>query len=729
MQIKKVFSSVMALGLTLTLASCGGSGTDSIDTSETNTGSTSEETTDENETSEESEELDQAAKEDLENFESQTSNDTLVVGVGTMNGDFIQGFGNDANDVKIRRLLGIEGNNGFTTYVQDENGQWDWNKAILAEEPTSENNEDGSMTVTFKLKDDIKWSDGEPLTADDFLFFTLLQSDWNYTSMTGSLQIGDDGLVGYEDFHNNKSNELEGLSKIDDHTFAVTIDSSELPYFDVQSLSNEGARPIHYVAPNLQVAENGKSLQVKDGYEVTDADKEEFIQSVDTRIGKIQEEFDESYPEVPADGSDEKAQYDEDLKARDEKIAELEKSKEGDIDPTRLLIDKAAIFETEEYRFKPEVTPGPYKFESFKNNMTKLTLNENYPGNFRGDKATIPNIIVQVVNSNIAVDLLENGDIDVWEDENTGGKIDQMKKAYDDGKIQLGSFERNGYGNITFLTDRGATQYKEVRQAIAYLMDRNEFVASYAGGYGVVTNGMYGQSQWMYKERGADVEGEMTNYTLNIDKANELLDQTPYKYESDGKTPWDKSKLDQNFKGDLDGFDYYRYDENGKRLVVNQYGSDESPITTLISNQLPVNAAQAGMEYNVTSGAFSTLIELYNYPKEDPDYTAFNMGSDFGVPFDPWLYYSQEGPFNKTRTKDPEADKITEELRKTNPDDVEGYLDKWVEFQKWYNDYLPEIPLYSNIYHTGYTNRVKGFDVMSPVWHLNDQINAITLSE
>ena len=717
----------MALGLSLTLASCGGSDTDSLNPSEDV--QTSKESTDEKADSQEENELDQDAKEDLDNFERQTSNDTLVVGVGSMNGDFIQGFGNDANDVKTRRLLGIEGNNGFTTYVQDENGQWQWNKAVLAEEPTSVNNDDGSMTVTFKLKDDVKWSDGELLTADDFLFLTLLQSDYNYISMTGSLQIGDDGLVGYEAFHNNQADELEGLEKIDDYSFSVTIDAKELPYFDVQSLSNEGARPLHYIAPNLQVAENGKSLQVKDGYEVTEQDKEEFIQSVDTRIGKLKEEFEENYPEVPEDGSEEKEEYDQDLKDRDEKIAELEASKEGDIDPTRLLIDKAAIFETEEYRFKPEVTPGPYKFESFKNNMTKLTLNENYPGNFRGDKATIPNIILQVINDNIAVDLLENGDIDVWEDENTGGKIDQMRKAADEGKIQIGSFERNGYGNITFLTDRGPTQHKEVRQAIAYLMDRNEFVASYAGGYGVVTNGMYGQSQWMYKERGADVEGEMVNYTLNIDKANELLDKTPYKYEKDGKTPWDKAKLEENFKGDLEGFDYYRYDENGNRLVVNQYGSDQSPITTLISNQLPINAAQAGMEYNVTSGSFSTLIELYNYPKENPDYTAFNMGSDFGVPFDPWLYYSQEGPFNKTRTNDPEADRITEDLRKTDPSDVEGFLDKWVEFQIWYNDYLPEIPLYSNIYHTGYSNRVKGFDIMSPVWHLNDQINAISLGE
>ncbi len=722
----------MALGLSVTLAACGSDDaqttTDSTDTS-SDVEETATETGEEADTGEEDTETSTEEAAEAENFEAQTANDTLVQGVDSLNGDFIQGFGNDVDDVKVRRFLGIEGNNGFSPYVQDENGEWQWNEAILVEDPERVENGDGSVTVTFKLKDDVKWSDGEPLTADDYLFFSLLHSHPSYIPMTGSMEIGDDSLLGYEAYHSGDSEELEGLEKIDDYTFSLTISAEELPYFDVQALSTAGDRPIHHIAPDLRVADNGKSLVARDDYELTDSEREEYIQSVDTRIGKIKEEFDETYPEEPAADSEEREAYDQAVAERDAEIAELEASKEGDIDPTRLLIDKAAIFETEEYRFNPAVTEGPYKFESYGNNMAKLSLNENYPGNFRGDKATVPNIILQVVNPNIAADLLENGDIDVWEDETEGGKIDQMRAAADEGKIQVSSFERNGYGNVTFLTDRGATQYKEVRQAIANLMDRNEFVANYAGGYGVVTNGMYGQSQWMYKERGADVESKMTNYTLNVDNANELLDQTPYIYEEDGTTPWDKEKAASEFTGDIEGFNYYRYDENGNRLVVNQYGADESPITTLISNQLPVNAAQAGMEYNVTAGSFSTLVDLYRNPKEDAEYTAFNMGTGFAVPFDPWLYYSTEGPFNQTRTNDPAADEITESMRRTDPEDREGYLDKWEEFQVWFNDYLPEIPLYSNIYHTGYTNRVQGFDIISPVWHLNDQINAINLGE
>ncbi|NTW11776.1 MAG: peptide ABC transporter substrate-binding protein [Anaerolineales bacterium] len=62
----------------------------------------------------------------------------------------------------------------------DENGQ---PVPVLAKEiPSLENGgltEDG-LTVTIKLRDDITWSDGEPLTADDYVFtYDMIMSDKN----------------------------------------------------------------------------------------------------------------------------------------------------------------------------------------------------------------------------------------------------------------------------------------------------------------------------------------------------------------------------------------------------------------------------------------------------------------------------------------------------------------------------------------------------------------------
>ena len=741
MKMKRVFSSLMALGLATTLVACGGD-TDSAKKSKDDSKTKDSATEDKKDDSQDADNADDktadgkegeqnaADQKELEDFDAQTSDDTIVLGIGEFSGDFLQGWQNNISDIQIRRLLGIEGNNGYRTVVQDETGAWVNNKAVLEEDPKVTDNEDGSRTYTYKIKKGLKWSDGKEITADDYLYDSLIYSHPSFIPVTGSTRIGSDALKGYEDYHLGKSDTFEGLKKIDDYTFESTIDSSFLPYYEEVSLAALDPLPLHVVSENLVLNEEGNKLVAKDGYEPSEEEKQKYKDSLQEQIDNLDKDFEENN-EKPADDAseDEKSAYDEAKKEHDDQVKELEDRLNGDVDPTQQLLEQAMLNITNEYRLAPSVVCGPYVFDEYKNNMVKLSLNPNYAGNFKGEKATIPHIIAQYVNQNIAVDLVENGDIDVWEKETDGGKIDQIRSEADAGKIKYNTYERNGYGSINFLTDRGNTKYKEVRQAIAHLIDRNSFVQSYAGGYGVVTNGMYGTSQWMYQDRGADLEGKLTNYQLNIDKANELLDKTPYKFESDGKTAWDKAKAEEAFNSDADNFDYYRYDENGKKLVVNQYGSDESPITTLISNQLPNNAKQAGMEYNVTAGSFATLLQYYYTQEEDPEYTAFNMGQDFGTPFDPWYQYNSKGNDNKTHTNDPKADELTVKLRQTDPKDKEGYLDNWEDFELWYNDYLPEIPLYSNQYHTAYANRVQGFDVSTPTWGFSDQINALSLEK
>ena len=735
MKMKKIFSTMMALGLAATLAACGGDDAKKDDAADKKDDQAVDQAADKKDDKDAKDADENALSDDekaeLDNFDKQTADDTLVVGTSEMSGDFYGSWSNNSYDVKVRRYIGTEGNNAYLTMVQDEGGQWKANMTILEKEPETVKNEDGSETTTFTIKKDLKWSDGQPITADNYLFDMLFHAYPSYQLVTGAFTIGADSVKGYEAYKGGDDDKFEGLEKVDDYTFKVTTDASYLPYYESAFLKQVSPFPIHAIADNIEVAKEGNKIVAKDGYKPTEDEKKKYIENIDAQIAKTNEDFNEQNPAPKDDASeDEKKAYEEAKAENDKKVADLESRKSGDIDPTNMLIEEAMQKEFNEYRIKPTVSCGPYKFDSYENNMAKLSLNENYAGNFKGEKATIPHVIVQYVNSKIAVDLLENGDIDLWESEAEGALIDQMRAAADEGKIGgYNTFERNGYGNVVFLTDRGTTKYKEVRQAIAHLMDRNSYVQSFAGGYGVVTNGMYGTSQWMYKERGADLEAsdDFNKYTLNLEKANELLDKTPFKFEKDGKTPWDKKKADEEYAKNPDGFDYYRYDENGKKLQVNQYGSDESPITTLISNQVPVNAKQVGMEYNVTAGSFATLLDYYYHPKEDAEYTVFNKGLSFGTPFDPWYQYNSKGSDNMTRTNDPKADELTVKLRQTDPDDKEGYLDTWEEFEKWYNDYLPEIPLYSNQYHSGYSKRVKGFDINTPVWESEYQINAMSL--
>ncbi|MDO4594780.1 MAG: ABC transporter substrate-binding protein [Tissierellia bacterium] len=715
MNTKKLFSSLLVAGMSLTLAACG-SGSSSTDSSASNANS---------QPSSGNAAVTEDVTSNVDDFQTQTSGDTLVYGTSSMNGDWIRGFTNSSYDVMGRKLMGTDYYNGYTTYSRDKDGVYVVNKTTLTEDPEFKENEDGSKTATFKLNPDLKWSDGEAVTADDYVFASLMISDDQYGPLTGANSVGNDKAKGYKEYHAGETEEFEGVKKIDDHSFEYTISKDYLPYFAESSMYAISPLPMHSLAENLAISESGSAFAVKDGYELSDEDKENYKKTIDDQIEAKNKELEEAKAEEDFGSSDQK-EYDDQIKELEDRKS---KADSGDVDATDLLKEEAMLKYANEYRFKPDPVSGPYKFESFGNNMLKLTLNDQYAGNYEGKKATIPNIVLQAVNNKIAVDLLVKGDIDIWESEVQAAQIDQIRKAAEesDPKIAYVDFERNGYGKLQFLTDLGATKEKEVRQAIAFLIDRDDFVQNLSGGYAVVTNGMYGLSQWMYQEKGDELESKLTHYTLDIDEANNRLDNSSYKFEKDGKTPWDREKAASEYESNKDNFDYWRYNDKGEKLQVNQNGASEVEVTPMLNNQLPDNGKQVGMEYNVVGGDFASLLNYMYYPDEDnPRFTAFNMGTSFGTPFDPYYQYHHEGYDNTSRTNDPKADEIVTKMRSHDPEDKEGFLKDWEDFQVWFNDYLPEIPLYSNQYHNAFTTRVEGYDA-TPEWDFGENINYMNL--
>lgn len=717
MKKSKLFSSLTVACMSLILASCGGSATKDNAADANNNASNGSNPTTANAAVTE----DQASG--LENFDKQTSDDTLVIATASMNGDWISGFTNSSYDVLGRKLMGTDYFNGYTTYSRDKDGQYVPNMTTLTEEPVLKENKDGTKTVTFKLNPDLKWSDGQPVDANDYLFGVLMESDDQYSPLTGSTAVGSDKYDGYKEYHEGSTESLKGIKKLDDHSFEITISKDYLPYFAESSMFNVGPTPMKQLAPNLTIGEDGSSFAVSKDFKASDEDKKAYAEKIDEQIEAKNKELEEAKQEEDF-GSAQQKEHDDAVKELEDRKA---KAQSGELDATEMLKEQAYLTYARDYRLKPEPVSGPYKFAAFENNMLKLDLNENYAGNYEGKKATIPHVILQVINPKLSVDLVASGDIDISENETTAANIDKMRKLKD--KVGFVEFARNGYGELRFLTDLGATKEKEVRQAVAFLIDRDDFVQNLNGGYAVVTDGMYGLSQWMYEERKDEIQDELTHYALNIDEANERLDKSSYKFEKDGTTPWDKEKAKAAYEENKDKYDYWRYNDKGEKLQVNQMGSNEVEVTTMLNNQLSDNAKQVGMEYNVVGGDFASLLNYLYFPDEkNPKFTAFNLGTSFGTPFDPYYQYHHDGYDNRSRTNDPEADRITEEMRRVDPDKKEEFLDKWMEFQKWYNDYLPEIPLYSNQYHNCYNLRVEGYEA-TPEWDVGENINYMSLKK
>ena len=383
----------------------------------------------------------------------------------------------------------------------------------------------------------------------------------------------------------------------------------------------------------------------------------------------------------------------------------------------------AAEYVATEERFAPTVVSGPFTFESFENDVVTLQNNPNYAGDYRGEKAKVETVVVKYINQTTDVDFVISGDVDLVAGVVQGAKIDKVKAST---QAKYVSYKRNGYGMIAFHNDFGPTKDNKVRQALAYLIDRNQFLANILGGYGALVNGEYGLSQWMYTTQAAAVEEKLINYTFNVDKANELLNQTEWKYEADGVTLWEATKA-------KDG--YWRYNAAKEVLQINHLGSIDNAITDLIGTEWPKGLNRAGVKFTIEWTQFSSLLDLYYegflLPAGERKYHSFNLASGFTTVYDP--YYSYHSDFlgtwqNATQTSDPLLDFLMEKMRALDPEDKETYAQYWLEFQIRWNELLPVIPIYSNEYFDVINVRVNGL-VTTPTYGWARAVIDVTVDE
>lgn len=683
-----------------------------------------------------------------ETLEVMTADDTLVIGAPELNADYINGFGNSSYDVYIKYLIGNYGGEaGYATYFADEQGQFVLNPTVCPAEPEVTENEDGTKTYTYEIHNDLVWNDGEPITASDFVFGSFFSASPEWMAQGAQNSMAAEDIFGFDAYHEGETRVFEGLNVIDETHFSITLKAEKLPYFFETAMAAASPTPMHRYAPNLEIV--GNELKVKEGYEITQEDidfiAEQYQKTVEDAKVTLEDEqawwegYQAENEEISDEDREEEEKYIADLQqAYDDAVKFIEDLKAGtaDLDPITSLMTKAALDVAYVYRFNPDVTCGPYKFVSYENRMAKVTLNELFKGNREGKLPTIKNVIVQTINNTLDMDLLIAGYVDIVPGLTEASKINKGKDSPD--RVGYTNYPRNGYGLLAIRNDYSPTQYPGVRKAIAYSIDRDQFVADISGGYAIVVDGCFGIDQFEYVDRGEELESDerWNHYTLNSDMANQELDTTPFKFEKDGVTPWDPAKAQEMYDSNKEGFDYWRHDENGNELRIVHNGAQGIETTDLIQIMLPDNAKLCGMNYIVQPVDFATLLNNYYHaePTEDATTdtaTAFNMGNGFGIPDDKYYSYhsSQIGVgSNNDRINDPELDKIIETMRKADPSDIDTWENGWYDFQIWYNNNMPNIPLYANDYHDFFSIRLQGLDT-TPMWDWYNDIFDLTLGE
>ena len=75
--------------------------------------------------------------------------------------------------------------------------------------------------ATIKIKDNVKWNDGTPLTADDVIFAYEVVGHKDYTGVRYNEERK--MIVGIEDYHAGKTPTISGIKKIDDRTVEISF--------------------------------------------------------------------------------------------------------------------------------------------------------------------------------------------------------------------------------------------------------------------------------------------------------------------------------------------------------------------------------------------------------------------------------------------------------------------------------------------------------------------------
>ena len=136
--------------------------------------------------------------------------DTLVIGLDKPDGIFNPLYADSAYDIMVldtmfASLLNVKDDGTL------EPGLCDLPKVS-----------DDKKTYTFKLKDGLKWSDGQPITTDDIEFTFKIISDGQYT---GPADMPTIGLKGWKDYKEGKAKDIAGIKKVDKQTVELTVDT------------------------------------------------------------------------------------------------------------------------------------------------------------------------------------------------------------------------------------------------------------------------------------------------------------------------------------------------------------------------------------------------------------------------------------------------------------------------------------------------------------------------
>ena len=530
----------------------------------------------------------------LIDWTSEKEDNSIIMGNTTdLSGKFrYAAFGGSnpgAADLDVQNL-----STGLETVATTKEGGFEWNPTVVkSHEETM--NEDATRTYTVTIYDDLKLSDGTPVTVKNYVVFPMVFSSPVAVAAAGKDHQSGMTLEGFKTFNTydgtegSGTKELAGLRMIDDYTYSITVSADYANYFYAISYAGLSAYDVSLWIGDADVKDDGNGVYFTDDFYAKEGDKYVMADHIVT----ASQNTDTTYP-----------------------------------------------------------YSGPYVVKSYDSadKSAVLELNPNFKGNYEGVKPTIAKVVYKKIVSSTQLEDLKAGTLDVIAGITGGDETNEALALADgsDGKYVYTHYSRAGYGKLGFRADYGPAQFTEVRQAVAYCMDRAKFAKDFTGGYGGVVDGPYYSGSWMYKA--AVDQGMILNaYATSVDSAIEVLTEGGWVYDAEGndyvegvrykKIPGAiATENDINYKSKDGAYvttkvgdDYYM------PLVLNWYGTSDNPFTDQLMTGFASNdnVIAAGFNVQYTIGDFAPMLDelyqaaVYGYYSGSPMYSVFNFATGF----------------------------------------------------------------------------------------------------
>lgn len=529
-----------------------------------------------------------------------------------------------ASDLDIDGLI-----NGYSTVVANKVGDYQYDNTVV-ESHEDKVNEDGTRTFTVKIKNDLKFSDGTPITAKNFLYYLMAFStpitatkEGGGSNTAGQSYVGykeysqfdgtNDGKIIYKKDKDGKdttdvdytiSKKFKGVRLIDEYTYSLTATEDYATYFYGITLAGLSPTAKAMYMGNNDVKDDGDGCYIVEAENAAD----KFYNT--KTEGEVKSYTFASYIRKSATNTNQ--------------------------------ADEAKIPFT-----------GAYMIDNYDkaNKTCTLVRNDQYKGNFENQKGGFDKIVYVQIISETQLTQLEQGQVNVIAGITGGTDTDAALKLVKDNPDSFASvdYARAGYGKLGFRSDFGPAMFQEVRQAIAYSIDRPAFAKQFNGGYGGVVDGPYYTGAWMYKE--ALKEGmKLDVYTASVDSAIEVLEEGgwTYNYKGEKYKAGDGIRYKKLSGAELTYNNLHFASQDGKYktyklggayympLVINWFGTTPNPFTDQLISSWATSSAlqQIGMAVQYKLGDFTPMLgELYQYEGYGYNgvatYNAFNFATGY----------------------------------------------------------------------------------------------------